>query len=103
MISYIHSESIQVRTCINGTLYSLLKRKKIKIEAKSMGLEKILTELLNNPNEQMKKQIQYILDELCEENEVEEKHDEDFEDENYGDEDENFAEEEFVTFNFILV
>ncbi len=68
-----------------------------------MGLEKILTELLNNPNEQMKKQIQYILDELCEENEVEEKHDEDFEDENYGDEDENFAEEEFVTFNFILV
>ncbi len=65
-----------------------------------MGLEKILKEQLNNPNEQMKKQIQYILDELNEESEVEEKNDEDFEDENYGDEEENYNEDEFVRMKF---
>ena len=92
MINYIYSESIQVRTCINGTLYSLLKRKKIKSEAKSLGLEKILKDQLNNPNEQMKKQIQYILDEHNKDNE-EEKVDEDFEDENLGDEEEVFDDE----------
>ena len=30
----IYHESIQVRTCINGTLYSLLKRKKFRVEAR---------------------------------------------------------------------
>ena len=34
LINFLHSESVQVRTCINGTLYSLLKRKKFKKEAK---------------------------------------------------------------------
>ena len=99
MISYFHNESIQVRTCINGTLYSLLKRKKIKTEARTLKIEKMLKEQLENPNEQMKKQIQYILDELKSETEVEEKFDEEFEDENYGDEEEAY-EDDYVLFNF---
>lgn len=96
MISYMKSESIQVRTCINGTLYSLLKRKKIKTEARTLRLEKMLNAQLANPNEQMKKQIQYILDELNSNVEQEEKNDEEFEDENYGDEEENY-EDDYVS------
>lgn len=99
MISYMTSESLQVRTCINGTLYSLLKRKKIKNEARTLGLEKKLKVQLQNPNDQMKKQIQYILDELNSETEQEEKGDEEFEDENYGDEEEN-ADDDYV---FIII
>ena len=96
MISYFYSESIQVRTCINGTLYSLLKRKKMKTEAQKLGLEKMLNAQLQNPNEQMKKQIQYILEELNSETEIEENKDEEFEDENCGDEEEEVYEEEYV-------
>jgi hypothetical protein len=89
----MHSESIQVRTCINGTLYSLLKRKKIKDKARALGLQKMLNSQLSNPNEQMKKQIQYILEELNSDVEHEEKNDEEFEDENYENEEENYDEE----------
>ena len=62
LIHFLPSESVQVRTCINGTLYSLLKRKKFKKEAKEMGLEMLLKAQLQNPNAQMRKQIQYILE-----------------------------------------
>ena len=105
MISYFHNESVQVRTCINGTLYSLLKRKKMKMEAKKLGLEKMLIKQLQNPNEQMKKQIQYILDELNNDTEIEEKVDEEFEDENYGEEEDEIFDDEyvFIIINIILV
>lgn len=93
LVHYLYSESIQVRTCINGTLYSLLKRRKFKEEAKKGGLEKLLNSQLENPNEQMKKQIQYIIDELNNEEEQEEKYDEEFEDENYGDEEEAYEDD----------
>ena len=48
-----------------------------------MGLESILNKQLQNPNEQMKKQIHYILEELNSENELDDNNDEEFEDENY--------------------
>jgi len=96
LINYLHSESIQVRTCINGTLYSLLKRKKMKLEAKKLGLEKMLNSQLQNPNEQMKKQIQYILEELNSDQDAEENKDEEFEDEVLGDDEEEVYDEEYV-------
>lgn len=34
IINYLYDESVQIRTCINGTLYSLLKRNKFRKEAK---------------------------------------------------------------------
>jgi len=100
MIANLPSESIQVRTCVNGTLYSLLKRKKIKLEARSMGLEKMLIAQLSNPNEQMKKQIQYILEELNSEEEHEEKSEEEFEEDVDGNEQETM-EDEYVKLFYI--
>lgn len=64
LITYIESDSVQVRTCVNGILYSLIKRKVIKDIAKSNEVDKILIELLKNPNDNMKKQLEYILYEL---------------------------------------
>jgi len=96
LITYINNESLQVRTCINGTLYSLLKRKKLKQEAINIGLENVLQEQLENPNEQMKKQIQYIINELKGDNEEQETNDEEFEDEGYADEEEEYGDEEYV-------
>jgi hypothetical protein len=93
MISNLSSESIQVRTCVNGTLYSLLKRKKIKNEARAMGLEQMLNAQLSNPNEQMKKQIQYILEELSSEEEHEEKNEEEYEEDIDTNEEETFDDE----------
>jgi len=95
MIANLSSESIQVRTCVNGTLYSILKRKKIKSEARAIGLEQMLSSQLSNPNEQMKKQIQYILEELNSEEELEEKNDEEFEEDIETNEEET-AEDEYV-------
>jgi hypothetical protein len=87
-----------VRTIINGTLYSLLKRKKFREEAKSIGLENVLTYNIKISNDQMKKQIQYILEELnsnkYDETEQDEKYDEELEDEMI--EDEEVYEEDFV-------
>jgi len=58
-----------------------------------MGLENILNKQLQNPNEQMKKQIQYILEELNSENELDDNNDEEFEDENYKDDEEIYDED----------
>jgi gas vesicle protein len=59
-----------------------------------MGLEILLKTELQKPNEQMKKQIQYILEELNSDIEPEEKVDEDFEDENYNDDDEEEVQDD---------
>ena len=56
-------DNLQILTCINGTLYSLLKRKKFKIEAQKYNLVNVLTNF-NTNNPQLKKQISYILEEL---------------------------------------
>ena len=54
----------------------------------------LLKAQLQKPNDQMKKQIQYILDELNNDNELDEKTDEVFEDENYNDEEEELIEDD---------
>ena len=64
IIKFLSYDNIQILTCINGILYSLLKRKKIRDVAKILGVEKKLEELKRFNNEQIDKQIKYILDEL---------------------------------------
>ena len=59
-----------------------------------MSIEMLLKAQLQKPNDQMKKQIQYILDELNNETESDEKIDEEFEDENYNDEEEELVEDD---------
>ena len=93
LLNFMNKGDGQVLTCINGTLYSLLKRQKFKKEAKKFNLENILQNYQTD-NPQVKKQILYILEELN--NPPEEKvYDENFEDDSGArDEDELAYDEE---------
>ena len=92
LLKFMDKDSPQVLTCINGTLYSLLKRQKFKIEAMKCGLDKKLQNS-NCTNPQLQKQISYILQELNSKPE-EEEYDENFEEDiNSKDEDENIYDE----------
>ena len=85
---FMDKDNIQVLTCINGTLYSLLKKQKFKNEAR---LKKLDIQLKNSKtdNPQLKKQITYILEELNKPPE-EDEYDENFEEDiNAKDEEEN--------------
>ena len=64
LINYLNYENIQILTCINGLLYLLLKKKKMREIAKAFEIEKKLEDLKNINDEQLKKQIKYILNEL---------------------------------------
>jgi hypothetical protein len=46
-----------VRTHVNGTLYSILTRKSLKMQARALGMIEMLTYLMDNSDEQLKKQI----------------------------------------------
>ena len=89
---FMDKDNIQVLTCINGTLYSLLKKQKFKNEARLKGLD-IQLKNAKTDNPQLKKQITYILEELNKPPE-EEEYDENFEEDiNAKDEDENNYED----------
>ena len=54
-----------VRTHVNGTLYSILTRKALKQQAHALGMKEMLEyQMLGNSDEQLKRQIQYILNQL---------------------------------------
>ena len=44
VLNYLQSDNIQVRTCINGTLYSLFKNKTVREDADIQGVKKALEE-----------------------------------------------------------
>ena len=64
ILNFLNCDNIQILTCINGMLYSLLKKKKFRELARNMGVEEKLKELEKFNNKQINKQIKYILDEL---------------------------------------
>ena len=64
LIKYLKYENIQVLTCINGMLYSLIKMKKIRKLAVELGIIESLENLKKLKNEQINKQIKCIQDEL---------------------------------------
>jgi len=112
----VEHENLQVRTYVNGTLYSIFTRKKLREEAKELGMQEVLLYLRNQSDEQFKRQIQYILEQLeaqgdtqpeqQSEGEIEggEDEDEDFDedDEEEEDEEEEIMEEEDGEFNDII-
>lgn len=57
-------ENLQVRTHVNGTLYSILTRQKLKQQANALGMQEILQYLMQNSDEQLQRQIQYIYNQL---------------------------------------
>lgn len=60
----LEHENTQVRTYVNGTLYSILTRQKLKTRASELSMDKKLQNLKNASDEHFKRQIQYILDQL---------------------------------------
>jgi len=80
--SLLEMDNAQVRTYVNGTLYSVLTRPALKEKARAMGMEEILQCAMDHADETFARQIQYILEQLLSD-EVEEEADED-EDEGEG-------------------
>ena len=58
-----HSDP-QVRTYVNGTLYSILTRRQLKESSLTQGIDETLNELLQHGDEYYNRQIQYCLDQL---------------------------------------
>lgn len=95
----IYIDSVQIRTFVNGILFSILTRAKIKEAAKTMNLLEDLKELREQIDERFQKQIDFIIQQT--EKEQSEELDDSFEEEedadnNFGGEDEtidDFASE----------
>ncbi len=117
----VEHENLQVRTYVNGTLYSIFTRKKLREEAKELGMFEVLQYLMTQSDDQFKRQIQYILDQLNTQGEgnqneelegtqsgagnPDEDEEEDFdeeEDEEDDEEEEDIVEEEDGEFNDII-
>ena len=86
IIKFLKYENIEILTCINGILYSLLKKPKIKKLVLEQGMENTFQNLKKLKNEQINRQIDYILEEL---NKVSEENEE-----NINDKDDLFTEED---------
>jgi LisH domain-containing protein ARMC9 len=107
----VEHDNLQVRTYVNGTLYSIFTRRKLREEAKELGMPEVLQYLMQNSDEQFKRQIQYILDQLnmqADSNDGQQQQEEDFDDEEDDDDDddeeddEDIVEEEEGEFNDII-
>ena len=60
----MQNDNLQVRSYINGTLYSILTRTKLQQRAKEIDLEHMLLALMEHSQKQFKKQIEYILEQM---------------------------------------
>ena len=89
---HIEHENLQVRTYINGTLYSLLTRPVLKEQARALGMPDLLKHLLEHSEEQLARQVHYIIDQL-ESDQVEECVSDDNEDALEYEEDEDYETE----------
>ena len=49
----MENSNVQVRTHVNGTLYSILTRKSLKEQAQAIGMQEMLTYLMQNPDQQL--------------------------------------------------
>ena len=92
LIKFLKYENIQILTCINGMLYSLIKKEKIKKLAIEFGIGAVLEELKKLKNEKINKQVDYILEELKKNSE-----EKNGDDNNINDKDDLFIEEDIHT------
>ncbi len=60
----MESDSLQVRTYVNGTLYSILVRAPLKEKAREIGLPESLEALIEHSDGTLARQINYILEQL---------------------------------------
>jgi hypothetical protein len=64
LLHLLDHENAQVRTYVNGTLYSLLSRKKLRVKAKDLGIDTRLAALRPRSEEQFQRQIDCIIEQL---------------------------------------
>jgi hypothetical protein len=64
LLKFISHENNQVRTYINGTLYSILSKKPLKDAAVRQGIEKKLKQIILKSDENIKRQINFIIEQL---------------------------------------
>jgi LisH domain-containing protein ARMC9 len=98
LASLIDHENPNIRTYINGTLYSILTRQSLKQKALKMGFDKVLRKLHETSEEAFKKQIYFILEQLkCEyEDSCYSDDEQDEEQENPDDESDQISDEEDI-------
>ena len=53
----VEHDNLQVRTYVNGTLYSIFTRKKLREKAKELAMPEVLQYLMNQVDDQFKRQI----------------------------------------------
>ena len=70
MNELLESENTQVRTYVNGTLYSVLTRPVLKERALEMGMDEMLKSLMEHSPEEFKNQIVFILEQLLKEDDA---------------------------------
>jgi hypothetical protein len=79
--SLMDNANPQVRTYINGTLYSILSRPVLKVRAKATGLDAQLQRTYNRSDETIRHQIRFILKQLSSEEEEQESSEEELDEE----------------------
>ncbi|KAJ3104222.1 LisH domain-containing protein armc9 [Phlyctochytrium bullatum] len=57
-------ENTQIHTYVNGTLYSLLSEPELRMAARDIRLDEILEELCDSGKDDLKGQIEYVLDQM---------------------------------------
>ena len=90
----MESDNHQVRTYVNGTLYSILTRPSLKDQALEMGMDEMLRRLMTHSDDEFKRQIEYILNQLKAENTREEEASDADEDDDEEEEDADDMEDE---------
>lgn len=88
----LEHDGIQVRNYVNGALFSVLARPRIRERARALGMEQILGTLIEHSDEALRHQLQYIVGQLQSDQADDEESDE--EDENDPDEDADDDEED---------
>lgn len=89
----LENENLQVWTYVNGTLYSIFKWKSLWEQAKEYGYQEVLQYLQEQSDEQLAKQISYILQQLNSEDDVDDEQSSEDEEQDE-EEDEDFDEED---------
>ena len=90
----LETENTQVRTYVNGTLYSVLTRPMLKEHAHAMGMQDILRSAMEHADDTFVRQIQYILEQLNASVEVDEAPSDDGDEEEDGEEEVDEDEED---------
>ncbi|KAI9334924.1 hypothetical protein BDR26DRAFT_1009498 [Obelidium mucronatum] len=107
LIGLLEIDSMQIQTYVNGALYSLLSEPDFRECAKTLRLNESLLYLQKNANEQVKGQINFVLEQMytttsADQNQVDDNISEDGEDEDEEDDDDDEEQEPEEDFDQLI-